>query len=80
MTIVLLLLALQDAREVYATDRPVEVRVPVSGEAQHRATVVTFPEESLEDEIIDQLQAVIRRFFQDKIPVLFDMFRIGNLE
>ena len=48
MTIVLLLLALQDAREVYATDRPVEVRVPVSGEAQHRATVVTFPEESLE--------------------------------
>jgi len=38
----------QEAREVLFTDRPVEVRVPVSGEAQHRATVVTFPEESLE--------------------------------
>lgn len=44
----LLLLALQDAREVYASDRPIELRVPVSTESQHRATVVTFPEESLE--------------------------------
>lgn len=43
-----LLLAPQGAREVPSTDGPVEVRVPVSGEAQHRATVVTFPEESLE--------------------------------
>jgi len=44
----LLLVGLQDAREVIASDRPIEVRVPVSTEAQHRATVVTFPEESLE--------------------------------
>lgn len=48
MTLLLLLSLLQDAREVYATDRPIEVRVPISKEAQHRATVVTFPEESLE--------------------------------
>jgi hypothetical protein len=44
----LLLLLIQDAREVYASDRPVEVRVPVSTESQHRATVISFPEESLE--------------------------------
>lgn len=44
----LLAFALQDAREVHASDRPIEVRVPVSTETQHRATVVTFPEESLE--------------------------------
>ena len=44
----MLLLLLQDAREVIASDRPVEVRVPVSTDAQHRATVVSFPEESLE--------------------------------
>lgn len=44
----LLLVALQEAREVHASDRPIEVRIPVSTEAQHRATVVTFPEESLE--------------------------------
>ncbi len=43
-----LLLLLQEAREVIASDRPVEVRVPVSGEARHRATVVSFPEDSLE--------------------------------
>jgi hypothetical protein len=48
MSAFLLLLILQDAREVYASDRPTELRVPVSTEAQHRATVVTFPEESLE--------------------------------
>lgn len=44
----LLLVALQESREVYASDRPIEVRIPVSTDAQHRATVVTFPEESLE--------------------------------
>ncbi len=48
MTAFLLLLAFQEAREVIASDRPIEVRVPVSTEAQHRASVVTFPEESLE--------------------------------
>ena len=48
MTALLVLMALQDTREVYASDRPIEVRVPVSAEAQHRATVMTFPEESLE--------------------------------
>ena len=46
--IALLLLLAQDAREVIASDRPVEVRVPVSTEKEHRSTVVTFPEESLE--------------------------------
>ncbi|HZE97664.1 MAG TPA: hypothetical protein VE981_11605 [Planctomycetota bacterium] len=40
--------ALQDAREVPASDHPIEVRVPVSTDALHRATVVTFPEDSLE--------------------------------
>jgi len=44
----LLPLLLQEGRDVYASDRPIEVRVPVSTDAQHRATVVTFPEESLE--------------------------------
>ncbi len=48
MTALLLLVVLQDAREVIASDRPIEVRVPVSTESRHRATVVTFPEESLE--------------------------------
>ena len=42
------LLALQEAREIRPTDRPIELRVPVSTETQHLATVVTFPEESLE--------------------------------
>lgn len=46
--IALLVLALQEPREIFFSDRPVEVRVPVSTEANHRATVVTFPEESLE--------------------------------
>lgn len=45
---ILLLLLLQDAREVPASDRPVELRVPVATDARHRATVVTFPEDSLE--------------------------------
>jgi hypothetical protein len=44
----LLLLALQEAREVHHSDLPVTIRVPISTETQHRATVVTFPEESLE--------------------------------
>ena len=44
----LLLLALQSSRDVVPSDRPVELRVPIAGENQHRATVVTFPEESLE--------------------------------
>lgn len=48
MKALLLWVALQDAREVIASDRQIEVRVPVSGDAQHRATVMTFPEESLE--------------------------------
>lgn len=48
MNWLMVLLAMQETREVIASDRPVEVRVPVSTEAQHRATVLTFPEESLE--------------------------------
>jgi len=44
----LLLLSVQETREVIASDRPLEIRVPVSSDAQHRATVLTFPEESLE--------------------------------
>ena len=48
MTALVLLLLAQDSRDVFASDRAVEVRVPVSTEAQHRATVVSFPEESLE--------------------------------
>jgi len=48
VTVLILLFLAQDSREVFASDRPVEVRVPVSTEAQHRATVVSFPEESLE--------------------------------
>lgn len=45
---ILLLLLAQEAREVIASERPVEIRVPVSGDARHRATVVSFPEDSLE--------------------------------
>ncbi len=45
---ILLAALLQEAREVLLSDRPVEVRVPVSTEGRHRATVVTFPEESIE--------------------------------
>lgn len=48
MSSLLALLFLQSARDLYAADRPIEVRVPVATETQHRATVVTFPEESLE--------------------------------
>lgn len=43
-----LALLLQDARDVLPSDRPIELRVPVSTDTEHRATVVTFPEESLE--------------------------------
>ena len=46
--IALLCILLQEAREVFLSDRPVEVRVPVSSEKEHRASVVSFPEESLE--------------------------------
>ena len=31
-----------------ASDRPIEVRVPISTEGRHQATVVSFPEDSLE--------------------------------
>jgi hypothetical protein len=41
-------LTAQDARDVSLSDRPIEVRVPVAGDADHRATVVTFPETSIE--------------------------------
>jgi len=43
-----LLLLVQDLREVIHSERPIEVRVPVSTETEHRTSVVTFPEESLE--------------------------------
>jgi hypothetical protein len=43
-----LALLAQEAREVPASDRPVEVRVPVAADGRQPATVVTFPEESLE--------------------------------
>ncbi len=45
---ILLLLVLQDARDVPSSGRPIELRVPVSTEDEHRATVVSFPEEALE--------------------------------
>lgn len=48
MMALLLALVLQEARDVISSDRSVEIRVPVSGDAQHRASVVSFPEESLE--------------------------------
>ena len=38
----------QETREVFLSDRPIELRVPVTTDARHPATVVTFPEESLE--------------------------------
>ena len=46
--IAFLLLLAQQSRELIHSDRPIEVRVPVSTEKEHRASVVTFPEESLE--------------------------------
>lgn len=46
--IALLIWMLQESRDVILSDRPVEVRVPVSTDREHRTTVVTFPEESLE--------------------------------
>jgi hypothetical protein len=48
MTWIAALLLAQEARDVLLGDRPVEIRVPVSADARHPATVVTFPEESLE--------------------------------
>lgn len=46
--IAFLVLALQEARDVFLTDRPVEIRVPVSEGTRNPASVVSFPEESLE--------------------------------
>jgi hypothetical protein len=46
--IALALLLAQEARDVLLSERPVEIRVPVSADARHPATVVSFPEESLE--------------------------------
>lgn len=43
-----LVLLAQELREVLLSDRPVELRVAVSTAAESRATVVTFPEDSLE--------------------------------
>jgi hypothetical protein len=48
MIVLILMLSLQEARDVRSSDRPIELRVPVSTESAHLATVVTFPEESLE--------------------------------
>ncbi len=48
MTALLVLLVLQESRDVYASDRALELRVPVSSDARHPACVVSFPEESLE--------------------------------
>ncbi len=48
MTAIVLALILQETREILHSDRPVEVRVAVSDERKNRATVVTFPEASLE--------------------------------
>lgn len=48
MNVLLILLALQQARDVEASDRPVEIRVPVDADARHPAAVVSFPEETLE--------------------------------
>lgn len=42
------LLLAQEARDVRIGEGPVEIRVPVSADAKHPASVVTFPEESLE--------------------------------
>lgn len=39
---------LQEAREVPYAERAIEVRVPVSADGSNRATVVSFPEETLE--------------------------------
>lgn len=43
-----LLVAVQDSREVEASGGAIEIRVPVSAEGRHPATVVSFPEEALE--------------------------------
>ena len=46
--IAIALCLLQESRDVALADAPVEIRVPVVGEGRQRATVVTFPEDSLE--------------------------------
>ncbi len=48
MILILALAAVQQSREVLHSEGAVELRVPVSTETRHRASVVTFPEESLE--------------------------------
>lgn len=48
MSCLLVAALLQEARDVLLSDRPIEVRVPVAGDDRHPATVVTFPEDSLE--------------------------------
>jgi len=48
MIALLLAIALQESRDVLSSDHSIEIRVPVSGDTQHRAAVVSFPEESLE--------------------------------
>ena len=48
MSLLILVTLLQASREVIHDDRPVTLRVPVSAEGRHRASVITFPEEDLE--------------------------------
>jgi hypothetical protein len=48
VTALVALALLQAARDVAASEGPIDLRVPVSTEGDHRATVVTFPEEALE--------------------------------
>lgn len=48
MTALAIWALLQETRDVIHADRPVEIRVPIATENQHRAAVVTFPEEALE--------------------------------
>lgn len=48
MSLLLAAALLQEARDVLLSDRPVELRVPVAGDDRHPATVVTFPEDSLD--------------------------------
>ncbi len=46
--LVLVLLQEERTREVLYVEKTVEILAPVAGEARHRSTVVSFPEESLE--------------------------------
>lgn len=48
MILTLVLMAVQDARDVPQTERSVEILVPVAGESKHVGTVVSFPEDSVE--------------------------------